>query len=179
MDISLPLLSNQTMKKSFIYALLFVGLSYASCIKKPSYPSEPVIAYKDFIRYGTDPSNPDSVELVVSFTDNEGDIGLEQADTNGLFKYGNIWLVYFYDSLGTWAAYDTSEASVVPFDTFKFAYRIPPVLPSGDPAEPMKGLIYVKQSTFVKVFDKIKYVVYMYDRALHKSDTIHTPALEF
>jgi hypothetical protein len=177
--ISLPLPGNQPMKKGLFYTLILIAIGYTSCIEKPTYPSEPVIAYKDFIRYGNDPKNPDSVEVVVSFTDNEGDIGLEQADTNGDFKYGNIWLVFFYDSLGTWAAYDSSDQSPVPFDTFKVAYRIPPVLPPGDPSEPMKGLVYVKQSPFIKVFDKIKYVVYMYDRAGHRSDTIHTPPLNF
>ena len=158
---------------------MFGGL--ASCIEKPTYPSKPVIAYKDFIRYGIDPSNPDSVDLVVSFTDNEGDIGLEQADTFGMFKYGNIWLEYYYDSANTgiWAAFDSSIQNTVPFDTFRFGYRIPPVLPEGDPAEPMKGLIYVKQSPFIRVHDRIKYVVYMYDKALQRSDTVHTPPIEF
>ncbi|TAL57759.1 MAG: hypothetical protein EPN85_13305 [Bacteroidetes bacterium] len=166
------------MKKNLIYAVILIAMTYAACIEKPIYPSKPVIAYKDFIRYGSNPSEPDSVELVVSFTDNEGDIGLEQADTQGVYKYGNIWLVYYYDSSGTWAAFDSSVGTLV-FDTFKFAYRVPPVLPEGDPAEPMKGLIYVKQSTFVKVHDTIKYVVYLYDRAGHRSDTIHTPAIKF
>lgn len=167
------------MKSNLAYILVLISLAYASCIEKPVYPSEPVIAYKDFIRYGNNPKDPDSVEVVVSFTDNEGDIGLEQADTHGLFKNGNIWLVYYYDSSGTWAAFDSSISTPVPFDTFKYAYRVPPVLPSGDPAEPMKGLIYVKQKRPFKVHDTIKYVVYLYDRALHKSDTIHTPALIF
>lgn len=170
------------MKKGTIYTLILIALVYTSCIDKPNYPSTPVIAYKDFIRYGNDPSNPDSVEVVVSFTDNEGDIGLSQADTvgpGGLFNYGNIWLIELHDSAGHWAAYDTSEATAVPFDTFRFAYRVPPVLPDGDPAEPMKGLIYVKQSPYAKVFDKIKYIIYLYDRAGHRSDTVHSPPIVF
>lgn len=166
------------MRVNITYILILMVLGYTSCIEKPTYPSVPVIEYKDFIRYGNDPSNPDSVEVVVSFTDNEGDIGLDQADTHGLFKYGNIWLVFYYDSNGTWAAYDSS-ITTPQFDTFKVAYRVPEVLPPGDAAEPMKGLIYVKQNPFIKVSDKIKYQIYMYDRALHKSDTIHTPPIVF
>ena len=166
------------MKKSLTYILILIALIYASCVKKPVYPSTPVIAYKDFIRYGN-PSNPDSVELVVSFTDNEGDIGLQQSDTIGDNKYGNLWMVYYFDTAGYWEPFDSSLVSPIPFDTFKVAYRVPPVLPDGDPAEPMKGLIYVKQSPFVKVFDKMKYVVYLYDLAGHRSDTIHTPAIIF
>src|SRR5690348_7612546 len=112
------------MKKGLLYVVFLTVLGYSSCIKKPVYPSEPVIAYKDFIRYGADPTNPDSVELVVTFTDNEGDIGLEQTDTSGIFKYGNIWMEYYYDSANTgiWAAFDSSIASPAPFDTFRVAY---------------------------------------------------------
>jgi hypothetical protein len=169
------------MKKIFLYSVIFLGFALHSCIEKPVYPSTPVIAYKDFIRYG-DPSDPDSVELVVSFTDNEGDIGLAQDDTFGIFSTGNIFMDYMYwDTTGVdhWSYYDNTPADSIPFDTLKIAFRVPPVLPPGDPAEPMKGLIYVKQKAPVNIFPKIKYVVYLYDKARHKSDTIHTPVILF
>jgi len=167
------------MKKGIFYTLA-VLLFYSSCIEKPVYPSKPVIKYVNFLRYGSNPLDPTAVELVVSFTDNEGDIGLSQADTQSVFKYGNVWLEYYYDSAntGVWAAFDSS-ITTPKFDTFRFAYRVPPVLPPGDPSEPMKGLIYVKQQPFIKVHDRIKYVVYMYDKAGHKSDTIQTPSISF
>jgi hypothetical protein len=171
------------MKKILPYFLLFVLATFASCIDKPTYPSTPVIAYKNFIRYGN-PSNPDSVELEVSFTDNEGDIGLDQTDTSGIFSKGNIYMDYMYwDTVGTgpdhWSYYDTSPADSIPFDTLKIAYRVPPVLPEGDPAEPMKGLIFVKQKAPVNIFPKIMYVVYLYDKQYHRSDTIHSPPIYF
>lgn len=148
----------------------------SSCGKKIIlYPSEPVITYKDFIRYG-DPSNPDSVKLVVSFTDNEGDVGLDKADTQGIFKYGNLFMVYYYDSLGHWAAYDPNPAP--PFDTLKFSYRVPPLHPQVHDPEPTTGIIYAKQYPFISPFKKIKYGVYMYDKAMHKSNTIETPAIQ-
>lgn len=170
------------MKLRILYKLVlavFVGIAISSCRDKPVYPSEPVIVYEDFLRYG-DFSDPDSVELVVSFTDNEGDIGIEQGDTNNsIFKLGNLFMVYYYDSNGTWAAYDPILAS--PFDTMIIPYRVPLVLQEGDNSEPMKGLIYVKQYRPLKAPDhnKIMYKVYMYDKALHKSNTIETPAFEF
>ena len=86
-------------------------------------------------------------------------------------------MVYFYDSLGYWAAYDPNSAP--PFDTIKFFYRIPPLLPKGDDAESMKGIIYAKQYPFINPFKKIKYKVYMYDKAMHKSNTIETPEILF
>ena len=169
------------MKNKLLYVLYLIPWLFSSCIHKPTYPTTPVIVYKDFIRYG-DPSDPDSVELVVSFTDNEGDIGLDQDDTSGIFNKGNIYMdLLYWDTTGTghWAYYDNTPPNPVPFDTFRVAYRVPQVLPPGDPAEPMKGLIYVKQQYPVHIFDKIQYVVYLYDKARHRSDTIHSPTILF
>jgi hypothetical protein len=167
-------------KKIIIYSFFLLGLTLASCRDKPSYPSTPVIKYQDFIRYGN-PSDPDSVELVIAFTDNEGDIGLNQTDTFGIFKKGNLYGDYYYwDTTGSghWSPADDPTTPAI--DTFRIAYRVPPVLPQGDPSEPMKGLIYVKQIAPVNTFyKKIMYVVYLYDKAYHRSDTIHTPVILF
>lgn len=165
-----------------LLSAVLAGIAITSCIKKPEYPSEPVIAYENFIRYGNDPSDPDSVEIVVSFTDNEGDIGLGQGDTSGVFKYGNIYATYHYwDTTGTphWSTFD--DLSTPQPDSIYFSYRIPPILPEGDPDEPVKGYIYVKQKPFLKDIGhtKIMYKVYMYDLAKHRSNTVETPALDF
>lgn len=164
---------------SAAFLVLFTGISLISCIKKPVYPSEPVIAYDNFIRYG-DPANPDSVEVVISFTDNEGDIGLTQADTFGIFKKGNVCLYESYwDTTGTdhWAVWDNPLTPAI--DTSFIYYRVPLILPEEDPTEPVKGLIYVKQRPYVKVFDRVRYTIYMYDLAKHKSNTIDSPPIDF
>ena len=95
-------------------------------------------------------------------------------------------MVYFYDSLEQWAAFDYTSPPLPPFDTLKIFYRVPPVLNEGEASEPMKGLIYVKQfklqsTNNAPIFphNKIKFTVYMYDKALHKSNTIDTPTIEF
>ena len=182
------------MKIRILYKLFFsilAGIVISSCVDKPVYPSEPVIVYKDFLRYGN-PSNPDSVEVVVSFTDNEGDIGLYQSDTNGVFGYkdslksGNFWMTYYYwDTTGVdhWFPYDL-DSSTIPIDTLFIPYRVPPVLPEGDPDEPVKGLIYVKQKRISGTFPifpdkKIKFVIHMYDLAKHKSNVVETPEFDF
>lgn len=173
------------MQYKLVLAVL-AGIAIASCRNKPVYPSEPVITYKDFLRYGNS-SNPDSVELVVSFTDNEGDIFLAQADTQGILKGGNLYMDYYYwDTAGIIDHWDT----IIPqlsLNKLIFPNYVRGVLPNGDKAEPVKGLIYVKEyrmdspSHDVPIFlhKKIKFVVYMYDKALHKSNTIETPAITF
>ena len=173
------------MKLSIQYLLfiaVFAGVFFSSCVKKPTYPSEPVIAYKDFLRYGNS-TDPDSVELVISFTDNEGDIGIEQSDTEGVFqKGGNVYMIFYYwDTTGTdhWASLNANGNPPPIVDTLLFPYRVPPVLTSGEKSQPMKGLIYVKQSPFVNLYEKIKYEVYMYDKAKHISNRITTPDITF
>ena len=162
---------------------VFSGIILYSCVKKPTYPSTPAIQYKDFYRYGSY-SNPDSVEVAVNFQDEEGDIGLEQGDTGGVFKYGNIWLIYFYDSanLGPFAAWDSSHNPLPPFDTLKIAYRVPVVLPPNEASQPMKGTILVKlkkPSIKLPTHKKIKYKIYMYDKAMHKSNTVDSGPISF
>lgn len=168
------------MKIRYLYTIsivVFIGsVCFFSCVKKPQYPSQPVIVYKDFLRYGN-PADPDSVELVLSFTDNEGDIGLTPEDKKGILANGNLFMIYYYDSSGTWAAFDPNP--IPPFDTMKIMYTVPPLLPNGEISEPVKGTIFVKQYAPFRAHNKIKYAVYMYDKDLHRSDVIHTPAITF
>ncbi len=164
-----------------IVVVVLLGISFFSCVKKPKYPSEPVIAYKDFLRYGN-PSDPDSIQIVISFTDNEGDIGLTQPDLQGVLKNGNVCIYdSYWDTLGGtphWTLVDANIATAQ-IDTNFFYFTVPPVLPSEDPSEPVKGLIFIKQRPFIKIFDQIKYTLYMYDLAKHKSNTIETPPITF
>jgi len=163
-----------------LFIVVFAGITIFSCVKKPTYPSEPVIAYKDFLRYG-DPSAPDSVELVVSFTDNEGDIGVDKSNPPPFFKDGNFFMVYFFwDTTGVdhWMPAD-SIPWTPQIDTLVFNNFVPPVLSEGEKSQPMKGLIYVKQSPFITPYNKIRFEVYMYDKAKHISNRITTPAFTF
>ena len=122
--------------------------------------------------------NPDSFEVVISFKDNEGDIGLAQEDLVGDFEKGNLFMIYFYDSAGIWLAWNNNDP-LPPFDTLKIVYPVPVVLPEGDDSEPMKGLIYAKKAPFFAVHERIKFKIYMYDLARHKSNVVETPALVF
>lgn len=163
----------------YIFLIFSAGITLSSCVKKPKYSSIPEIEYRDFIRYGNNPMNPDSFEVVIAFKDNEGDIGIAEEDMVGEFKEGNLWMTYFYDSLGAWAALDTSNSPTSPFDTLRLTYPVPVVLPEGDDEEPMKGLIYVKKKPFFAVHERIKFSIYMKDMARNKSNVVETPPLVF
>ena len=160
---------------SKIALVVLLNTLFFSCVKKPIYPSEPVIAYENFLRYG-DPSDPDSVEIVIFFTDNEGDIGLDpqSAPKGNICVYESYWDT---TGVGHWAVYDPPLTPQV--DTSFNYYFVPLVLSDGDPEEPMKGMIFIKLRPFVKIFDRIKYTIYMTDLAQHKSNTIETASITF
>ena len=171
-----------------VLAIIAVGFIY-SCVKKPTYPSTPLISYNNVFRYGKQ-TDPDSIEVAINFQDEEGDVGLDQSDTFGIFKNGNLWLVYYYDSGNVhptippyyFCAWDSSSNPLPPFDTLKIGYRVPRVLPPNETSQPMKGIIYAKlkkPSIKLPVHRVIMYKIYMYDRAMHKSNTIKTPELIF
>ncbi len=163
------------------FVSLFIGILIPSCVKKPVYPSTPVIAYQDFIRYGKSFLTPDSAELVISFTDNEGDIGLTQKDTFGINKLGNLWMIYYYlDTLsGKFVPYDLIK-STPEIDTLKISYRVPVVLREQDKSEPVKGLIYAKlKQPSMAYHNKVMYKVYLFDLAGHYSNRIDTPVFDF
>ena len=166
---------------------VFSGLFIYSCVKKPSYSSTPVISYNNFFRYGVNASDPDSIVLAINFQDEEGDIGLDQSDMNGVFKYGNLWLVYYYDSANVypyyWCPFDTSVGPLTPFDTLKIPFRVPVVLPQNETSQPMKGIIYAKLNRMIirplPSHKTIMYQIYLYDRAMHKSNVVLTPVYVF
>jgi len=58
--------------------ILLIGI-ILSCTKPPDYPDEPVIAFgrltKTIIEQGNAGTRPDTLELIIDFTDGDGDIG--------------------------------------------------------------------------------------------------------
>lgn len=192
MNYSLHLLSLLLAVKSrriiiVVLTSIAVGFIY-SCVKKPTYSSTPLIKYNNVFRYGHNQSNPDSIEVAINFEDEEGDVGLEQSDTFGIFKNGNLFLVYYYDSANVpspyhWLPYDATSPPLPPFDTTIIVFRVPPVLPPNETSQPMKGTIYakLKKNPFIALpgHKIIKYKIYLYDKAMHKSNTIDTDPIIF
>lgn len=164
--------------------MILVGIFFYSCVKKPKYSSIPVIKYQDFLRYGKY-SDPDSVEVAIAFEDEEGDVGFEASEATGIVKDGNLFLVYYYDSANTnyFAAWDGTNNPMPPFDTLKIQYRVPPVLAQNEISQPMKGIIYAKLKRIsirpTSAHKTIKYKIYMYDKAMHKSNIVASDRISF
>ena len=157
------------MKTSFnSYLLIFLiitGLGY-SCIKKNNYTVTPEIEFSNLIPY-TD----ESADLKILFNDGNGDIGVNGNDTTlSLFT-----TYYYYDTI---TLKYRAFLKTSPNDTLRSNYivKAPTDAYKGKPisGELSVRLQQYRHSTKIK---KIKYVVYLLDKAGNKSNVITTPEL--
>jgi hypothetical protein len=170
----------------FAVASLLI-ISVSSCLKPVSYPDEPILETIDYREIG------DSLELSVTFTDGDGDIGLNSDDTTGDFNsssfyHFNVYVQYFEKMNGTWVkgTFDPGGNNSPLADSVAFAYRIKNLTPIGqnktlkgtikiviEPLEYMNGTAtyYNGNSNFN---DTVKFSLILIDRALNISNTIET-----
>src|ERR1044072_5515374 len=114
---------------AYIFFALIAVFAF-SCRPDPVFPDEPILKFKQFIQ----PPNSDSLQVVFSFTDGDGDIGVAPTDTNY-----NMLLTLYHDSAGHWVYIrDPSDPNGV--DSLKYKYRIPK-LTAGQTG--LEGDIYV------------------------------------
>lgn len=154
--------------------MLFAAIAgcMVSCLEPASYPDEPAISFESFT------PNGNSARLVLNFTDGDGNIGLDQADTTGVncldtcLYYYNFFCEYYELQQGSWVHIPLDWE-----DGLAFYYRIPRIRPSGqNPA--LNGQIQVAmepQYYLVSEFDTIRYLIHIVDRDLNVSNTITTP----
>lgn len=162
--------------KYFISILLFISLT-SSCLKPVSYPETPEITFTSFEIFDDGTGDMDA-QLKMKFTDGDGDIGLRQSDTTGVFcndsclyNY-NVFCEYYEKQNGDWVHIE------LPWQVFPqaFYYRIPDVSPTGqNPA--LSGEIKILMDTYyLSTYpgDTCRFEVHMVDRKLHHSNTITT-----
>jgi hypothetical protein len=121
----------------------------------------------------------DSANLVISFTDGDGDIGLRQSDTTGDFSstnyfHHNFFVEYYEkdDALG-WVRGKTLAG-----DDINFLYRVPYLTPNGN-NKALKGEIAVTiEPTYYNPFstqsDTIMFKISLVDRNLNVSNVVES-----
>ena len=160
----------------FMLNLSFVILlAFSACIKKKDYPTTPVIAYKDFVNFGAD-----SGFFTLKFTDGDGDFGLNPEDTTGNYGknsayYYNLYMKYLYKKAdGTWSAYFNPNPMVN--DTQYYKFRVPFILQTGkDKSQDGEVRVKLTELRPSSTHKAIKYVLYIYDKALHQSNVVTSP----
>ncbi len=173
-----------TMKKWYLIGLLF--LTMASCQKPVEYPLEPKIAYVGFT-YLMNPDSTFSGEGVISFsyTDGDGDLGLDDADTLSPFGfddsyYYNMWVDYLKCVNGEFVKTPLLSWNVQTqsYDTVSFNARFKRLRDSEVP-KAISGTMDYKlmvQNPFSPE-DTVKFEIRIFDRALHESNVIQTEAI--
>ncbi|MEO5584595.1 MAG: hypothetical protein ABIQ75_03985 [Flavobacteriales bacterium] len=150
-------------------AMLLMGVLLSACLKTEAFPKEPHIEFKSYTQ------SPDSAKLTISFTDGDGDIGLNQGDTLPPYNPGSLWyhnffVDYYKRQNGQW---------VLQQFTLPLYYRIPVITPTGQ-NKALQGDIAVQISPLVLPQvpgDTVRFSVRIADRALHESNTVFTDAI--
>lgn len=152
-------------------ALTLLIVLVSGCRKEEKFPPEPVIAFKSLGQFG------DSASFTISFTDGDGDVGLDIGDAAPPFDtasqyYYNLVLKHEYLDNGVWI--ETIFNTNTPLK-----YRIPRITPTGQ-NKALEGEIAVALPAwpYVAVGDTVRISAYMYDRALNQSNTVMSGIVE-
>lgn len=147
-----------------VLALLVTG-----CLKREKYPVEPIITLEKLAFPG------DSTVITIGFTDGDGDLGLNEADTFPPYEPGGA----FYFNLlfdperrvnGVWTPVD-----------LPYYYRFTPITPTGQDKSLKGELDWVLRSQIfplppLQAGDTVRFNIRIVDRALHVSNTVTTDA---
>ncbi|MBL7963053.1 MAG: hypothetical protein JNM31_04325 [Flavobacteriales bacterium] len=146
-------------------------LLLSACLKTEEFPIEPRVSFKEFNVVG------DSGSVVITFTDGDGDIGLDQGDTlpphaPGQTYYHNLFVRYDKWVEGAW------QEVVFALPLY---YRVPVVTPTGQ-NKSLDGEIAVALTPWPIspsfVGDTIRFRVKLVDRALHVSNEAISDAIK-
>jgi hypothetical protein len=180
------------MKNRSLFIVLSLVLAVCSCQKPVEYPIEPKITYKGFT-YLLNADSTFSGEGIVSFsyTDGDGDLGLDDSDTLPPFgfhdtHYYNMVIDYMKCVNGEFVKtpllsphVPTSSAdTLVLYDTVTFNARFKRLRDSEEP-KAISGTMEYKltvQNPF-SPNDTVKFEIRILDRALHESNVIQTEAI--
>lgn len=146
--------------------LLLVCGSGSGCLKPDEFPKEPRLSYKSFAQQG------DSASFTISFTDGDGDVGLDASDSEPPFDtaspyYHNLFLELDTLHFGAWGRVQF----LVPL-----YYRIPRITPTGQ-NKALEGEVSVALRPWPflnpgSTPDTVRISAYMLDRSLNQSNTV-------
>ena len=177
------------MKIRTIIGLLLLALAVCYCQKPVEYPIEPKITYEGFT-YLINADSTFSGEGIIAFsyTDGDGDLGLDDGDTLPPFgfhdtHYYNMVIDYLKCVNGEFVKMPllsphvpTSPAdTLVLYDTVTFNARFKRLRDSEEP-KAISGTMEYKltvQNPF-SPNDTVKFEIRIFDRALHESNVIQT-----
>ena len=175
------------MKKTLsIFILALFAL--AACQKKLVYPIEPAITYEG-LAYVMDADSTLTGEVVLSigYTDGDGDLGLDDADT--LYPFGPND-PHYYNLIFDYLKWDGSafietqlqnwNPQTQSYEDASFNARFKRLV-FNDEESSISGTIDYKMMVYnpLSPNDSIKFRIHLIDRALHESNTVETDIIHF
>lgn len=174
------------MRNLLLATLMLVALS--ACQEKVEYPIEPRITYEG-LAYVIDADSTLTGEVVLSigYTDGDGDLGLDDADT--LYPFGPND-PHYYNLIIDYLKWDGTQFVETPllswnqqnqsYDTVSFNARFKRLV-FYDEVKPISGTIDYKMMVYNPLApdDTIKFKIHLLDRALHESNIIVTEDIHF
>jgi len=163
---------------------VFFGAGLSSCLQAPDYPVTPRIEENSVtvFRRGT-PQNDlrDSIEVALNFEDGDGDLGLDDTDTSGVFAY-NGGRNRFYENYFIQPYYKNEQGVFVPtqplgFENGRFIRLTEPDSKPG----PIRGVL--RRAILVSLLNpafsnqpgtEYQFEITIVDRALHESNKVIT-----
>jgi hypothetical protein len=144
-------------------------LGFVACYKTPQYPITPTLKFETFTKPNSVFTLGDTGNLVLSFTDGDGDMGkLNNADSSSRLWYRNQRDTTFFN---------------------RDRYYVIPVIPQKGTTKAISGTIEMKLSaalfnSYEAYFiakgisiDTFTFKMYVTDRANHQSNVITTPPI--
>jgi len=184
------------MKKSMLLILCaWMAFTVVSCRKIKSYPDEPVIKFKEFTTLKS--QGLDSIgNIVISFTDGDGDIGLRPGDTLppydtcSIYQF-NYFIKIFQKRNGAFRqfVFKKNFAPCVNVDLYNicnpvfstildstYNATLMDITPEGK-SKVLSGELALELPFLIPCVtnDTVKFQVYIYDRALHQSNIVESP----
>jgi hypothetical protein len=174
--------------KRILTILILAIFALASCQKKLQYPIEPAITYEG-LAYVMDADSTLTGEVILSigYTDGDGDLGLDDADT--LYPFGPND-PHYYNLIIDYLKWNGSTFVETPLQNWNpqtQSYEIASFnarfkrLVFNDEETSISGTIDYKMLVYnpLSPNDTIKFRIHLIDRALHESNIIETNAISF
>jgi hypothetical protein len=161
---------NEMKRWSFLLIILLTGA--VSCLKDKQLPDVPQLTTSSFEFTETGGA------MILGFTDGDGNFGLEEGDTSGVFsdciRSWNLYAEYYELRNGIWTR-EVIDPCDGPFpdNDVAFYYAIPWAKPTGQD-QTQEGEIRIDMNTWYleSEFDTIRFEVKIVDRAMNESNTI-------
>lgn len=148
-----------------IFFFVLLGASFFGCRPEPTFPVIPALSFVKFL----EPAGSDSLIIVFSFTDGDGDIGVAPTNSDS----NMVLSVYAPDANGIFQVMD--DINTPQADSLNYVYRIPH-LTAGQVG--LEGDIYLtlEHKSFIGR-DTLQFNTFLLDRSDNRSNYVRTETI--